>query len=482
MAARGGKMASVASGKGYRKERDSLGEMDVPSEAYYGIQTLRAVGNFNVSGLPNHPYLIEAYVSIKMAAALANMEVGWLNEGIGNAIVKAADEIRKGTLRDHFPVDRFQAGAGTSTNMNVNEVIANRALEILGHDRGNYDMISPNDHVNMAQSTNDTFPTAMHLSVHRMTLELKGVMEQLIEALMRKGEEFRNVLKPGRTHLQDAVPVSLGEEFAAYGTALKRVTGEMERRNEMLLELSLGGTATGTGINTHQDYRRVVTERLKEITGLELRSNPSPYEAMQSTTRIVAVSSAYKEMAVELSRIANDLRLMSSGPTSGLGEIILPAVQPGSSIMPGKVNPVLPECLNQICFVIIGNDLAISQAACAGQLELNVMMPIMGNLILRSAEYLVNFLPVFTDKCISGIRADEAALSKRLMQNPALATLLNRRIGYMKAAEIARESALTGRTVMEIAVEKGAISGDEASKFFTVESLLGRRTSDTDQR
>jgi aspartate ammonia-lyase len=456
-----------------RKEKDPLGERDIPHDAYYGIQTLRAVENFPVSGLPNHPYLIDAYAAIKQSAALANMDVGWLEKDIGEAIVKAAEEVRFGGFRDQFPVDRFQAGAGTSTNMNTNEMIANRALEILGHPKGSYDIISPNDHVNMAQSTNDTFPTAMQISVYRMTVQLIEAVRKLASTLRSKGEEFRNVLKTGRTHLQDAMPVSLGGEFRAYGAALEMVVLSLEKRSQRLLDLPLGGTATGTGINTHPEYRDLAVSYLSDLTGLSLRPNPRSYEAMQSMTRIVSVSSSYKELALELGRIANDLRLMSSGPTSGLSEIQLPPVQPGSSIMPGKVNPVLPECLNQICFVVIGNDVAISQAAGAGQLELNVMMPIMGNLILRSAEYLVNFLPIFDTKCIAGITVDEEELTRRSLNNPALATLLNRRIGYLKATEIAKESALTGRPVKALVIEKGLLTRDEAEEIFNKDALLG---------
>ena len=471
----------VMDGK-YRTEGDSLGEKEVPVDAYYGIQTLRAGENFRVSNLPNHPYLIDAYVSIKKAAAKANMEVGWLEKNKGDAIVKAADEVLSGKMRDQFIVDRFQAGAGTSTNMNVNEVLANRALEIVGRSRGDYDYISPNDHVNMAQSTNDTFPTAMHISVYRMTIELVDVLADLAMSFEKKGKEFRNVMKTGRTHLQDAVPVTLGDEFKAYSKTLLRIKVEMERRAEQLLELPLGGTATGTGINSHRDYRKMAISNLRKITGYELKPNPSAHEAMQSTARIVSVSSSYKELAIELGRIANDLRLLSSGPTSGLSEITLPAVQPGSSIMPGKVNPVLPECLNQICFVIIGNDVAISHAAGAGQLELNVMMPIMGNLILRSAEYLVNFLPTFNRKCILGIRANEKKLSEMALRNPALATLLNRKIGYLKAAEVAKESLRSGKPVIDIVVEKGLMKREEARKLFRQSSIVGTITEEGDSR
>ncbi len=458
---------------GKRIERDSLGERELPGDVYYGIQTLRAFENFSVSNLPNHPYLIDAYVSIKEAAAMANMDVEWLDREKGDAIIMAAREIRDGELRDQFTVDRFQAGAGTSTNMNVNEVIANRALEILGKEKGSYEILSPNDHVNMAQSTNDTFPTAMHISVHRMTIELVLSVRSLASSFHAKGEEFKNVLKTGRTHLQDAMPVTLGGEFKAYGFALERVAGEMERRNEKLLDLPLGGTATGTGINTHPKYRTKVLKHLSRMWDLELRTNPSPFEAMQSTTRIVAVSSAYKELAIELGRISNDLRLLSSGPTSGFSEIQLPAVQPGSSIMPGKVNPVMPECMNMICFVVIGNDVAITSAANAGQLELNVMMPMMGNLILRSAEYFVNFIPLFQKKCIDGIEVDAEALNKKAMANPALATLLNRKLGYLKAAEVAKEAMERRRSVVDIVLEKGLITKKEADEIFNHASLIG---------
>ncbi len=467
--------------KGSRIESDTLGDREIIDDVYYGIQTLRASENFPVSNLPNHPYLIDAYASIKEAAALANMEVGWLDPDIGELIVKAAREIREGGLRDQFIVDRFQAGAGTSTNMNVNEVVANRALELRGEKKGSYGIISPNDHVNMAQSTNDTFPTAMQISVHRMTLELIEAVKSLAASFHGKGEEFKNVLKTGRTHLQDAMPVTLGGEFKAYGAALERVAGEMERRNRMLRDLPLGGTATGTGINTHPEYRKKVIEHLSKIWVFDLTANPSPYEAMQSTTRIVAVSSSYKELAVELGRIANDLRLLSSGPTSGLSDISLPAVQPGSSIMPGKVNPVLPECMNMICFVVIGNDVAITTAAGAGQLELNVMMPIMGNLILRSAEYFVNFLPVFTSRCVDGISVDAEALNKKAMSNPALATLLNRKLGYLKAAEVAKEAVERRRSVVDIVLEKGYLTKEEADQMFDKSSLVGMIPEKSDE-
>lgn len=458
-----------------RKEKDSLGYRDIPEDVYYGIQTQRASENFPVSKLPNHPYLIDAYASIKEAAALTNIEVGWLKNDIGDAVVQAAREVRKGSFRDQFIVDRFQAGAGTSTNMNVNEVVANRALEILGKKKGEYDIISPNDHVNMAQSTNDTFPTAMQISVHRMTLELISAVRSLAASFFRKGEEFKTVLKTGRTHLQDAMPVTLGGEFNAYGYALERVSDSMEKRNIRLLDLPLGGTATGTGINTHPDFKKKVVEKLSQIWSLDLKPSPSPFEAMQSTTRIVGVSSAYKELAIELGRISNDLRLLSSGPTSGFSEIQLPAVQPGSSIMPGKVNPVLAECMNMICFVVIGNDVAITHAAGAGQLELNVMMPMMGNLILRSAEYFVNFLPVFEAKCIDGITVDAESLNKRAMENPALATLLNRKLGYLKAAEVAKEAMERKRSVVDIVLEKGLLTKEEADELFDTSALIGIR-------
>ncbi|MCK5773047.1 MAG: aspartate ammonia-lyase, partial [Thermoplasmata archaeon] len=449
-------------------------EVKVPADKYWGAQTQRSKDNFKIGDGRMPKEIVQAFGYLKKAAAATNLELGVLPEEKAYLIMQVCDEIIEGKLDDEFPLVVWQTGSGTQTNMNLNEVIANRALELMGYGRGRYDVISPNDHVNMAQSTNDTFPTAMYIAVHRMNQELSRSVEIAIRSLLRKGEEFKGVIKIGRTHLQDAMPVTLGQEFRAYGEALARVNQELIHRNGMLLVLPIGGTATGTGINTHPEYKQRVIDHLVEITGLHLTANPSGHEAMQSTTRVLSVASANKELAVELGRIANDLRLMSSGPTSGLSEITLPAVQPGSSIMPGKVNPVILECLNQICFVVIGNETAITQAAGAGQFELNVMMPMMANITLRSAEYLKNYLPIVSEKCIDGIEADQEALTQRALQNPALATLLNRRIGYLKAAEIAKESMLTGRSVMKIVTEMGILSDEEIRILFDVRSMVGQ--------
>ncbi len=461
-----------------RVEKDSLGEKSIPQDKYYGIQTVRAAENFPVSGVPNHSGIIHAYAVVKKAAALTHMEVGWLDEVIGRAIVTAAEEVMTGDLSDHFIVDQFQAGAGTSTNMNVNEVIANRALEILGHDRGRYDIVSPNDHVNMGQSTNDTFPTVMHIAVYTAAMTLAETVTSLALAFMAKGEAFDRVIKPGRTHLQDAMPVTLGMEFTAYGEALERNARTLARRASGLLPLPLGGTATGTGINTHPEYRDLAVSHIAEITGQPYTANPQMREAMQSMTRVVAVSSACRELAVDLTRIANDLRLMASGPTAGLADIVLPAVQPGSSIMPGKVNPVMAECLNMVCFTVMGNDATVVQAAAAGQLELNVMMPVMANVMLRSCDYLINYLPVFEAKCVRGITADADRLKEKVMQNPALATLLNRKIGYLAAAEVAKASVNTGRPVIELVVERGLMSRAEADDVFSLGAMVNRPDED----
>ncbi len=457
-----------------RNEKDSLGEKEIPQDKYYGIQTVRAAENFPVSGVPNHAGIINAYAVIKKAAALANMEVGWLDEAVGQAIVQAADEVLAGEMADQFIVDQFQAGAGTSTNMNVNEVLANRALEIIGQERGRYDVISPNDHVNMAQSTNDTFPTAMHIAVYTEAMALVEVLESLALAFSDKSQEFDRFIKPGRTHLQDAMPVTLGMEFTAYAAALDRSGQNLTQRAAGLLALPLGGTATGTGINTHPEYRDRAVTHIARITNQPFTANPQMREAMQSMTRVVAVSSVCRELAVDLCRIANDLRLMASGPTAGLADIELPAVQPGSSIMPGKVNPVMAECLNMICFVVMGNDAAVAQAGAAGQMELNVMMPMMANVLLRTFDYLINYLPVFETKCVQGITANADRLKERVMQNPALATLLNRKIGYLAAAKVAKESIRTGRPVAELVVTNGLLSRAEADELFSLEAMVNR--------
>lgn len=457
-----------------RIERDSLGEREVDDQAYYGVQTARALENFPVSGLRAHPSFLSGYVVLKKAAALANTELGKLDRGLGEAIVRAADEIIAGSLRDQFVVDVFQAGAGTSFNMNVNEVLANRGLEILGRRKGEYGILSPNDHVNMSQSTNDTFPTAAHMAAVDLAGGLLETLQELSGSFLRKSEELRGVAKSGRTHLMDATPLTLGDEFRAYATALRRCAGRIEQRRGDLLELPIGGTATGTGVNAPPLYTETVVRVLSSLRGEDFRRAEDSFEMLQSRAHLAAFSGALRECAQELIRIANDLRLLASGPTSGIGEIELPAVQPGSSIMPGKVNPVMAECLDMICFQVIGNDLTVSLAAQAGQMELNVMTPVMIHNVLHSIEILTRFLPLFRQKCVEGIRAREAVCRSYLAKNPSLATLLNPRIGYLNAAKIARESYERSIPVPELAVEKGILTREEAEELFSTENLTGK--------
>jgi len=458
-----------------RTERDPLGEKELSKDVYYGVQTARAVENFPVSGLREHPALVRAYVELKLAAALTNMELGVLDRERGEAIVKAAGDVLSGGYEGQFPVDVFQAGAGTSFNMNVNEVLANRALEILGHRKGDYAYLGPNDHVNRSQSTNDTFPTACHLAVLDLGGRLLDVLNGLGEGFIRKAHEFRPILKSGRTHLMDATPVSLGDEFRAYATAVLRSATRIAQRREDLLELPIGGTATGTGVNTPPLYTERIVETLARMKGMPFRTAEDPFEMLQSRAHLAAFSCALKECALELGRIANDLRLLGSGPVSGLAEISLPAVQPGSSIMPGKVNPVMAECLNMICFQVIGNDTTVSLAAQAGQMELNVMTPVMIHNVLQSTDLMIRFLPVFTENCLDGILPHEERCRSYLERNPALATLLSPRIGYLEAAGLAKEAYERGISVQDLAVHKGLITPEEAARIFSRENLLGKK-------
>jgi aspartate ammonia-lyase len=449
-----------------RVERDYLGEVEIPVDAYYGIQTARAIKNFPVSALLEDPRLIAAYVTLKKAAALTNMSLGVLDKERGTAIVQASEEALSGKFDGQFPVDVFQAGAGTSVNMNVNEVLANRALEMLGRERGDYEYLSPNDHVNMGQSSNDTFPTASHIAVVKLADELAPVLGDLARAFMDRGEEFDGIVKSGRTHLMDAMPVTLGNEFRAYGLAIERAAERLSERREGLLEVAIGGTATGTGVNTHPEYRGAVIAELTELCGVEFRPARDAFEALQSRALLAAFSSALKELALELIRIANDLRLLGSGPTTGIAEIRVPAVQPGSSIMPGKVNPSMAECLNMVGFQVVGNDAAVGLATQAGQLELNVMVPVITYNIMQSMRLLTNYLPVFVERCVRGITADEERCRSYLEFNPALATLLSPRIGYHRAAEIVREALERRIPVADLAVEKGILTAEEAGDLF----------------
>jgi len=457
-----------------RKEKDSLGVRSVPEDAYYGVQTARALENFPVSGLRAHPLFVQAYVFIKKAAAGTHESLSLLDREIARAVISAADEVLSGQLSDQFVVDVFQAGAGTSFNMNVNEVLANRALEILGDEKGNYQRVSPNDHVNKSQSTNDTFPTAMHIAAVLLLRELLPVLSDLSRALREKSEEFSGVIKSGRTHLQDAVPVTLGQEFAAYAKAIEKASEKLQGTEEGLRELPVGGSATGTGLNVPEGYREEMIRRLTDFTGISFRPAEDLREAMQSRSAVTSLSSALRDLAVELTRIANDFRLLSSGPRTGLAEIRLPAVQPGSSIMPGKVNPVMAECLNMICYQVMGHDLVVTLGSQAGQMELNVMMPVMIHNLLSAMEILKNYLPAFTRGCVEGITADPERCRDYFEKSVGLATILNTHIGYLAAAELAKESEETGVSIRELILEKDLLSAEELDQILDPDRITGR--------
>jgi len=462
---------AVKSTPPYRIESDPLGEMKVPVQAYYGVQTARAVENFRISGLRAHPKFIWATAAVKRAAAEVNAGLGLLDPEKAKAIMRAAEEVMAGRFNDQFVVDVYQAGAGTSHNMNANEVIANRAIEILGGQRGQYRLIHPNDHVNMAQSTNDVFPTAMRLACLASLQDLLPVLEELEQAFRRKAEQFDGILKSARTHLQDAVPMRLGQEFGAYGRGIQKSTQEIRRVSEGLRELGIGGSAAGTGLNTHPLYRFKVIEVLRRLTEFDLYASQNLFEAMNSMAPFVNLSGALRSLAVELTKIANDVRLLSSGPKTGLAEIILPAVQPGSSMMPGKVNPVMAEMLNMVCFQVMGNDLAVAAAAQAGQLELNVMMPVIIFNLLWSMDILAKGVRAFTQRCVVGIEANRERCREYVEKSMGLATALNPWLGYEKAAAIAKEANATGKTIRELVLEKGVLSPDEVERIFSPSAL-----------
>ena len=425
-----------------------------------------------MSGIKAPLPFIKAYVMVKKAAALANAEVGWLDEERKRAIVQACDEILAGKFLDQFVVDVFQAGAGTSFNMNVNEVLANRALEILGKKKGNYESLGPNDHVNMGQSTNDTFPTATHIAVLMTLQPLLNELDSLADAFEKQSRKHLKTVKSGRTHLQDAVPVTIGQEFSAYASALRSACGQLREHQKNLYALALGGTAAGTGANAHPKYKHLAIAKLGKMIGFPLKPAENAFEALQSYRPMQTISSGLKELGLELIRVANDLRLLSSGPTAGLAEIMLPAVQPGSSIMPGKVNPVMAECLNMVAFQVVGNDLTVSFAVQAGQMELNVMMPVIMYNMLFSISILTNYLPVFRRKCVEGITVNEKRCAQYLEKNPALATFLSPHIGYLEAARIAKQALEEGRSVKEIALEKGLFKPEELERILKPKRLL----------
>ena len=444
-----------------RIEKDFLGERNLPNEAYYGIQTLRATENFPITGYTIHPALISAMGVVKKAAALANMEVNLLQKDIGHAIVEAAQEVIDGEWNGQFIVDPIQGGAGTSINMNANEVIANRALELLGKAKGDYQTISPNSHVNMSQSTNDAFPTAIHIAVLNLVDALLDTMEKMQAVFQQKAEQFAHVIKMGRTHLQDAVPIRLGQEFEAYSRVIRRDIQRIRQTRPNLYDVNMGATAVGTGLNAFPDYIKSVDQHLAEISGLPLKGATHLVDATQNTDAYTEVSGALKICMINMSKIANDLRLMASGPRAGLGEIILPARQPGSSIMPGKVNPVMPEVLNQVAFQVIGNDQTICLSSEAGQLELNVMEPVLVFNLIQSISIMNNVFQAFTENCLKDIEANEERLKEYVEKSVGVLTAVNPHIGYEVAARIAREAILSGRSIRELCIEEGVLTAEQ---------------------
>jgi aspartate ammonia-lyase len=448
-----------------RAEKDSIGIKEIPADVYYGIQTARAVENYPISGMKAHPTLISAFGMVKQAAAEANKALGLVEDKRADAIIRAAQEVIEGKWNHQFVVDVFQAGAGVSFHMNTNEVIANRAIEVLGGKLGDYSIVHPNDHVNYGQSTNDVFPTGMRLATLLELEKLYPVLESLATACAAKGKEFHSIMKSGRTHMQDAVPMRLGQEFAAYGVSMKKAISSIRQASESLRELGLGGSAVGTGINTHPDYREKAIASLARISKQKVVPTADMRWAMQTNSPMAETSSALRNLALEVIRISNDLRLLASGPNTGFAEINLPALQPGSSIMPGKINPVMPELAAMVAFQVVGNDTAVALAVQAGQLELNVMMPTMAYSVLQSITILTNMLTVFTDKCVKGITANERRCNFYAQSTVSLATALNPYIGYAKAAEIAKESVATGRSIIDIAREKKLLSEKEIEEI-----------------
>jgi fumarate hydratase class II len=455
-----------------RIEKDSLGEIAVPADALYGAQTMRAMHNFPISGIKPYRAFVWSMAVIKQAAAMVHMDLGLLDRERGQAIVQAAQEVVEGRWDDQFVVDPFQAGAGTSHNMNTNEVIANRANQILGYRLDDpAKPVHPNDHVNMAQSTNDTIPTAIRLGSLWRLDELMNEVVRLAAELRNKAAEFDGVVKSGRTHLQDAVPVRLGQEFGAYARAVERDAERIRRAAGGLRRLGIGGTATGTGLNAHPELHVRMVVKLSDLTGLELYESDDLFETMQSMADAVDFSASMRTLAVTLDRIANDFRLLSSGPATGLDEIHLPAVQPGSSIMPGKVNPVMAEMLNMACFHVMGNDLTVMMAGQAGQLELNVMMPIIAHNLFEMMHVLIGAIRAFTDKCVVGVQANREKAEGWLAKNAILVTALNPVIGYLKGAEVAKEAMASNRTIKEVVVEKGYLTADEADRILDARAM-----------
>jgi aspartate ammonia-lyase len=457
-----------------RIENDLLGDLNVPINAYYGVQTQRAIENFHISGvkLNQFPEFIKGLAYVKWAAAETNFALGLLDEKLKNAIIQAAKEVIDGQFNNEFPIDMIQGGAGTSTNMNINEVLANRALEIMGYQKGEYQYCSPNDHVNLSQSTNDAYPTSIKLAAINLNIQLIEHLKTLIRSFRKKGEAFKHVLKMGRTQLQDAVPMTMGQEFEAYAATLEEEIERLNQNSALFLEINMGATAIGTGLNAAPGYAKLCAENLAKITGLPFVSAPNLIEATPDTGSYVIYSSALKRMAIKISKICNDLRLLSSGPRCGLNEINLPPMQPGSSIMPGKVNPVIPEVMNQVCFRVIGNDLTVTMAAEAGQLELNVMEPVLIYAIMESMALLSNGMDTLATKCIDGITANEAHCRDMVLHSIGIVTALNPYIGYKNSTKIAKEALQTGKSVYNLVLEHHLLSKEQLDDILNPENML----------
>jgi len=460
-----------------RTEHDLLGEREVPADALYGVQTLRALENFPITGtaLREFPVLIEALAAVKEAAALANVESGLMDKTLGDLIARAAREIRAGRHHEHFVVDMIQGGAGTSTNMNANEVIANRALELLGKERGEYSDVHPNNHVNLSQSTNDVYPTAVKIALHRAIELLRTAMRELAEAFLAKGEEFNPFIKMGRTQLQDAVPMTLGQEFTAFGHTMLEDVDRLGEAQALIREINMGATAIGTGINAPSGYATIVCRELSRITGLALITAPDLVEATADTGAFVQLSGVLKRCAVKLSKICNDLRLLSSGPRAGFGEINLPAMQPGSSIMPGKVNPVIPEVVNQVCFDIIGGDVTVTIAAEAGQLQLNVFEPVIAYRLLHGIDTLKNACVVLRERCVAGITANPSRMRQFVEHSIGIVTALVPVIGYEHATSVAKEALDSGRGVYDVVMARGLLTRQQLDRVLDPDTMTGRK-------
>ncbi|MCL1689079.1 aspartate ammonia-lyase [Elizabethkingia anophelis] len=462
----------------YRIESDLIGELKVPVNAYYGVQTQRAIDNFKISNdhLSDHPEFIKAFAFVKKAAAQTNFELGLLDEIINKNIATACDEIIAGKMHKEFPTDMIQGGAGTSMNMNANEVIANRALELMGHQKGEYQFCSPNDHVNLSQSTNDAYPTAIRIALYNLNKTLVERLELLIQSFRKKADDLKDVIKMGRTQLQDAVPMTMGQEFNAFANTLQEEIARLNTNADLFLETNMGATAIGTGLNAHPDYAVKCTENLAKISRADVVLASDLVEATPDTGAYVIYSSAMKRMAVKLSKICNDLRLLASGPRAGLYEINLPKMQPGSSIMPGKVNPVIPEVVNQVCFKVIGNDLTVTFAAEAGQLQLNVMEPVLTQSIMESIRFLKNAMDTLREKCIDGITANKEICLNMVKNSIGIVTALNPYIGYKNSTKIAKEALDTGKSVYDLVLEHELLSKEKLDEILAPENMLNPHT------